>query len=337
MASDRTVDVPGERDVLLTGMGFCLPGLDRPCFTADDVWAVASKGASCLTRGDIYYGSVALTAEMFDERLPDIPGLYRRQLTRTHRLGLISFAEACADGGLDYHAGDLAEAAILTGRGSVDDNVRVYRDLIDARPEELGPDVAVGMYIPTQLGATPYNVALLQASVAGTREPRFSVTCGCSSSTIQLGNALRMIQAGEVAVAVVTGVDSGDADLARQAQGIFLAAERGGPAGAPGLVQDQLSSTDHLMHPYDERAGSVGFGEGSGRWCWKAGPMPSAAVPAPMGGCSRRPRPATACSARWRWTSPELPWWPVSAAAWASGGASMRSPTSTGVATAIPT
>ncbi len=263
MASDRTVDVPGERDVLLTGMGFCLPGLDRPCFTADDVWAVASKGASCLTRGDIYYGSVALTAEMFDERLPDIPGLYRRQLTRTHRLGLISFAEACADGGLDYRAGDLAEAAILTGRGSVDDNVRVYRDLIDARPDELGPDVAVGMYIQTQLGATPYDVALLQASVAGTREPSFSVTCGCSSSTIQLGNALRMIQAGEVEVAVVTGVDSGDADLARQAQGIFLAAERGGPAGAPGLVQDQLSSTDHLMHPYDERAGSVGFGEGS--------------------------------------------------------------------------
>ncbi|WP_235826147.1 beta-ketoacyl synthase N-terminal-like domain-containing protein [Candidatus Frankia alpina] len=282
MASDRTVDVPGERDVLLTGMGFCLPGLDRPCFTADDVWAVASKGASCLTRGDIYYGSVALTAEMFDERLPDIPGLYRRQLTRTHRLGLISFAEACADGGLDYRAGDLAEAAILTGRGSVDDNVRVYRDLIDARPDELGPDVAVGMYIQTQLGATPYDVALLQASVAGTREPSFSVTCGCSSSTIQLGNALRMIQAGEVEVAVVTGVDSGDPDLARQAQGIFLAAERGGSAGAPGLVQDQAllhrSSDAPVRRTGRQRRVRRGIGDGG---AGKPGPCRAPRCPPP--------------------------------------------------------
>ncbi|EIV93946.1 beta-ketoacyl synthase N-terminal-like domain-containing protein [Frankia sp. QA3] len=263
MANDRTVAASGERDVLLTGMGFCLPGLDGPCFTADDVWAVASKGVSCLTRGDIYYGSVALTEKMFDERLPDIPALYRQQLTRSHRLGLISFVQACADGGLDFRAGDLTEAAILTGRGSVDDNVRVYRDLIEARPEELTPDAAVGMFIQTQLGVTPYDVALLQASLARTRGPSFSVTCGCSSSTIQLGNALRMIQAGEVEVAVVTGVDSGNAELARQGQGIFLAAERGGPAGAPGFVPDQLPSTDHPMHPYDERAGSVGFGEGS--------------------------------------------------------------------------
>ncbi|WP_420497745.1 hypothetical protein [Parafrankia soli] len=42
LPSDR-----GERDVLVTGMGFCLPGESRPVLTPEEVWDVASNGRSC--------------------------------------------------------------------------------------------------------------------------------------------------------------------------------------------------------------------------------------------------------------------------------------------------
>jgi 3-oxoacyl-[acyl-carrier-protein] synthase II len=111
---------------MVTGMGFCLPGTSRPVFTADDVWDVASHGASCLVHGDVYYGAVDLSQAMFDARLPDIPPAFSRHYTGAHRFGLVSLVEACADAGLDFRAGDLSGAAVLAGRGGGDTNIGPY-------------------------------------------------------------------------------------------------------------------------------------------------------------------------------------------------------------------
>jgi len=32
------------RDVAVTGMGFCLPGIGQPAITTQDVWEIASQG-----------------------------------------------------------------------------------------------------------------------------------------------------------------------------------------------------------------------------------------------------------------------------------------------------
>lgn len=66
------------RDVVVTGMGFCLPSDGRPVFTAAEVWDIASHGRSCLLRDGVYHGPVNLTNEMFEERLPDLPGVFSR-------------------------------------------------------------------------------------------------------------------------------------------------------------------------------------------------------------------------------------------------------------------
>lgn len=69
------------RDAVITGIGLCLPGPGAPVFTADDLWNVASTGTSCLVKNGVYYGSVDLPGEKFDERVSGIPEFFSRQST----------------------------------------------------------------------------------------------------------------------------------------------------------------------------------------------------------------------------------------------------------------
>ena len=122
------------RDALVTGMGFCLPGQpgQGPVITADQLWDVASTGTSCLRWVGGYYGLTDLTEQAFTARLPGVAGFIADNLNDTHRLGLVSLYEACADAKLDIEAGELAGAAILVGRGGIDSNVTSYLALRDA-------------------------------------------------------------------------------------------------------------------------------------------------------------------------------------------------------------
>src|ERR1700676_325450 len=96
------------RDVVVTGMGFCLPGNGQPVRTAVDLWDVASNGRSHLACDGVYHGTVKLTSDEFAKRIPEIPGTFSQHFTAAHRFGILSLAEAAADAGLDYVAGDLA-------------------------------------------------------------------------------------------------------------------------------------------------------------------------------------------------------------------------------------
>src|ERR1700743_2727297 len=87
----------GARDVMITGMGFCLPGIDRPVCTAADLWEVASEGRSCLTYDGIYHGSVRITKEELSRRVPGIPGAFSKHFTKAQWFGLVSLAEASAN------------------------------------------------------------------------------------------------------------------------------------------------------------------------------------------------------------------------------------------------
>lgn len=227
-----------DRDAVVTGIGFCLPGEDgRPVFTADDVWDVASQGASALLQDEAYYGSVHLSDAMFDERLPGIPAFFSRHYTAAHRFGLVSMAEACADAGLDLHSGDLGDAAILAGRGGVDANIDSYLAVLHADPETLSVAEALELFVAAEQAVTPSDVALVQGALARSRGPNFTVSCGCASSAVQIGNARRMITGGEVDIAVVTGVDVFSVKLIRNIQRLLRARRRrttpSGPTTCP--------------------------------------------------------------------------------------------------------
>ncbi|WP_280888654.1 beta-ketoacyl synthase N-terminal-like domain-containing protein [Streptomyces sp. LBL] len=248
---------------MVTGMGFCLPGGSRPVFSAADVWDVASRGASCLARGDVYYGAVDLSPAMFEARLPDIPAAFSRHYTNAHRFGLVSLVEACADAGLDFRAGDLTGAAVLAGRGGVDANVGPYLAVLEADPLTTSPQEAMELFVRGQQGLTPSDVSLVQGALLRSTGPSFTVSCGCASSAVQVGNARRMIADGVIDLAVVSGVDLFGVDvilnvqrLLRSVQGAYEAVR---VAGMPEL----LPSFDRLMRPYDRRADCVNHGEGA--------------------------------------------------------------------------
>jgi 3-oxoacyl-[acyl-carrier-protein] synthase II len=253
----------GARDVMVTGMGFCLPGIEQPACTAGDIWAIASEGRSCLTNNDIYHGLVGIAIEEFRNRIPGIPETFSRHFTKAHWFGLASLDEASADAGLNIMAGDLADAAVLAGRGSVDANIDSYLRALQADAETITAAEALDLYVGTEQSATPSDVALVQSALARSTGPCFTASAGCASSAAQLGNAFMMIGSGMSDIAVVTGVDIFNAELVLKAQKLLRVAQRSAADAPPGTVVPELPSFNRLMRPYDRRAGSVNFGEGS--------------------------------------------------------------------------
>ncbi|TDC24915.1 ketoacyl synthase [Streptomyces sp. 8K308] len=248
---------------MVTGMGFCLPGHTKPTLTAGDVWAVASQGDHCLLHDELYYGSVNLSDDAFDERLPDVPAFFSQHYTNAHRYGLVSLAEASADAGFEPHADDLSRAAILVGRGGVDANVDSYLSILRADPERTEPLAAMELFVAGEQAVTPSDVALVQSALTRSNGPCFTVSCGCASSAVQIGNARRLIADGEVDVAIVTGVDVFNIGLIRNIQRLLHGAQRTYDAFRSGDMPELLPSFESLMRPYDRRATSINHGEGA--------------------------------------------------------------------------
>ena len=261
-AANRARPVSG-RDAVVTGMGFCLPGDDMPVFTAGQLWDVAAQGRSCLRRDEVFYGSVDLAAETFEQLVPYVPGHFSEHFTDAHRFGLLSLTVACEDAGLDLAAGALADAAVLAGRGGVDTNVGNYLAILDADPDKVGPQEAMGLFVRGQQGITPSDVALVQSAVIRSSGPCFTVSCGCASSAVQIGNARRMIACGEIDIAVVTGVDLFSVEVIQNVQNLLRGVQRAYEAMRVDGMPELLPSFDRLMRPYDRRAECVNHGEGS--------------------------------------------------------------------------
>jgi 3-oxoacyl-[acyl-carrier-protein] synthase II len=248
---------------VVTGMGFCLPGEDRPVFTAQEVWDIASHGRSCLKHHGVYYGAVNLPPAAFAERLPYIPGIFSQHYTDAHRFGLVSLVEACTDAGLDIGAGDLERAAVLVGRGGIDANIASYLSVLHADAETMKPQEAMELFVKAQQALTPSDVALVQGALTRTTGPCFTVSCGCASSAVQIGNARRMIADGETDLAVVTGVDVFSVDVIHNVQRLLHGAQHAYASIRVDGMPELLPSFDRIMRPYDRRADCVNHGEGS--------------------------------------------------------------------------
>ncbi|WP_432585299.1 beta-ketoacyl synthase N-terminal-like domain-containing protein [Streptomyces sp. HD1123-B1] len=251
------------RDAVVTGLGFCLPGGAEPVFTPGQVWEIASQGRSALVQHDIYYGSVNLTTEQFEQRLPDIPEFFSRHYTAAHRLGLVSLVEACTDAELDFRAGDLRESAILVGRGSVDANVDSYLALLNVDPDGTSVFDALELFVAAEQAVSPSDVAVVQGALTQSVGPCYTVSCGCSSAAVQIGNARRLIASGETDIAVVTGVDVFNLGLIQKGQRLLRGAQHAYDSMDAAGMPDLLPSFDSLMRPYDRRADCINHGEGA--------------------------------------------------------------------------
>lgn len=261
--TSSAVKGPKARDVMVTGMGFCLPGQTAPTLTAADLWHIAANGATCLVAEDIFYGSVKLTDDLFEARLPGLPDFFARHYTAAHRYGLVSLIEACADAQLDVWRGDLTDAAVLAGRGGVDANIRSYLSVLEADPSATSALDAMELFVAAEQAITPSDVALVQAAITRSSGPCFTVSCGCASSAVQIGVARRLIASGDVDLAVVTGVDVFNVELIGNIQSLLRGAQATYDAIRSDDMPEMLPSFESLMRPYDRRADCINHGEGS--------------------------------------------------------------------------
>ena len=248
---------------MVTGMGFCLPGGDRPVLDTRDLWDVISTGRSLLERDGFHHGIVDLTPEMFDDRFPEIPARHQRHHASVHRYGLVAMAQACADAGLDFRAGDLSQAAVLTARAGVDSNFDSYLAWFRADPATVTPQDAKALFVRLVIAGTANDVGNVQAAMTRSTGPTFSVTCGCASSAVLLGVARRMIASGEVGIAMVTGVDAFDVDRMRHADRLRVVAESAGITARHNSAPPTAPRFDRPMRPYDRRSDCVNFGDGA--------------------------------------------------------------------------
>lgn len=255
----------GQRDVMVTGMGFCLPGVNRRVQTSADLWDIASRGQSSISRTEIdtYQAAVDVPEDEFHELFPDIPGVFSRHFNKVHRLGLASMAAACADAGLDYRAGELVPAAVLVGRGSMDAGISAYLEIAQADPATVTPSEALQLILGTELAVTPSDVAFAQSALAQSTGPCFTVCCGCASSAVQLGNAALLIESGAIDLAVVTGADVLSSTVIAKGVDLQYVLRRVDDVDPETGLKHFTPTLDKPMRPYDKRGGPLNFGEGS--------------------------------------------------------------------------
>src|SRR5262245_19578372 len=218
-------------------MGFCLPGAGRPLCTTDEIWEVVSQGRTMLVRDQIYTGRVEVPEAMFGELSPALPELYARHFTSVHRMALVSMAEACADAKLDAKAGDLVDAAVISGRAGIDTNVPAHVACDAADPATLTIAGAMQLVVGARISGTPADVAMVQSALTRSTGPSFTIVCGCASAAVALGRARELIAAGEADLVLVSGTDAFNTDLLQRHESVLRVAERPvlgpAPTGSP--------------------------------------------------------------------------------------------------------
>jgi 3-oxoacyl-[acyl-carrier-protein] synthase II len=160
-------------------------------------------------------------------------------------------------------AGDLTDAAILVGRGSIDANIDGYLRVLHADAATITAAEALDLYVGTAQSGTQADVALVQSALARSSGPCFTASGGCASGSAQLQNAFLMIGSGMCDIAVVSGVDVLNVELVRKGQQLRRVAERSLEEAPPGVLPPELPFYDRPMRPYDRRAGCLNYGEGS--------------------------------------------------------------------------
>lgn len=255
---------PG-RDTLVTGMGFALPGPGGLCATPAEFWETISTGACHVEKDGVFFGQVRTDIADVRERYPELPAKILNLYSPVQLYGLISMAEACTDAGLDWRAGHLSEAAILAARDGGDCWSTQYADILNTDRNKATREEINELGTRLALTGIPMDVANVQVALVAGTGPNFTVSNGCTSSAVLLGMAHRMIAAGEVDVAVVTGADVFGLDfLQHYADLLDRYGELGEEAGETvDAMEDAALAMTEQMRPYDRNTPGSNMGNGS--------------------------------------------------------------------------
>jgi len=237
------------RRAVVTGLGAVTPiGNTAGAYWENLIAGVSGVGP--ITQFDPSGLDVRIAAEVrdFDPTIAMDRKMARR-MSRFIHLALAAAAEAVADAGIDFAAyepdqHDRVAVCLNTGGGGLEQVIEGTAVLAAKGPGQVSP-----FAIPALSG----SMAACQVSIKyGIRGPVITQVAACASSVIAFIDGLRMIQLGEVDVALVGGSEGSIVPIAVAALGNM------------GALSRRNDDPTRASRPFDRDRDGFVYGEGAG-------------------------------------------------------------------------
>lgn len=253
-----------NKRVVVTGMGFALPGVNKGlCTTKEEFWDIISNAKICIDNDGLFYGFIKESDDQLRQRITKVSEKYKKNYVQVHLLGLISLEKACEDAGLEIGEDNFENTAVLTARQSISSCYECYQEFMKLDPINSTPEESMKMFKNVMLSATMTDVANVQAAMLKCGGSVFAISCGCASSGVLIGIAEKMIKNGEVDSVIVTGADNViESTVYRYQELVDIAEHTGKKSSFSNVAPATKLLTNKLMQPYDEN--SCGFNAGVG-------------------------------------------------------------------------
>ncbi|MCH9032413.1 MAG: beta-ketoacyl-ACP synthase II [candidate division Zixibacteria bacterium] len=235
-----------EQRVMVTGMGLVTPLGE----TLDDVWnaLLAGKSGACaITRFPVEDYPTRIAAEVKDFHPEEfIEKKELRRMDLSEQYAIVASQHAIDDSGLDLDKVDKDRAGIVIGSGigGISTFERQHKNLLKSGPGRVSP-----FFIPMMISNM---CAGLVGMRFGFRGPNYATVSACASSSHAIVNCVRMIQRGEIDIALAGG---SEATIT--------------PASLAGFCSARAMTTrndepEKASRPFDKGRDGFLMGEGSG-------------------------------------------------------------------------
>ncbi len=238
-----------SRRAVVTGVGAVTPiGNDHPTFWRNLVAGVSGGGPITSFDASAYDVRIAAEVKGFDP-LVAMDRKMARRMSRFIHLGMAAGAEAVRDAGLDFTAfapeqRDRVAVAVNTSGGGQEQVIDGTATLLAKGPGQVSP-----FAIPALSGSMAACMLSMEFGLTG---PVITQVAACASSVIAFQDGLRMIQRGDVDVALVGGSEAPLLPVAFAALANM------------GALSKRNDDPEHASRPFDRDRDGFLFGEGAG-------------------------------------------------------------------------
>jgi 3-oxoacyl-[acyl-carrier-protein] synthase II len=237
------------RRAVVTGLGAVTPiGNTAPAYW--EALLAGKSGVSAITQFDPTGLDIRIAAEVKDfDPTVAMDRKMARRMSRFIHLAMAAAAEAVGDSGIDFSTytpeqHDRVAVVINTGGGGLEQILQGTRVIAEKGPGQVSP-----FAIPALSG----SMAACQVSIKyGITGPVICQVAACASSVISFIDGLRMIQLGEVDVALVGGSEGSLLPIAFAALGNM------------GALSHRNDDPTRASRPFDRDRDGFVFGEGAG-------------------------------------------------------------------------
>jgi 3-oxoacyl-[acyl-carrier-protein] synthase II len=236
-----------KKRVVITGMGVVTPvgtGVEK-------FWKSLVEGKSGIRRVT-HFDVSAFDSQINGDVIDYDPAAHfnskdARNLSRFIQFAVVAANEAVSHAKLDIRQMNPYRAGVILGSGigSIYSAEEEYEKLLEKGPGRISPFFITRMIINEAAGQVSINT--------GAMGPCFAIATACATANNCIGEAMRMIQAGEVDVVIAGGTESATSKLGL-----------GGFCALKALSKAHNNDPEKASRPFDLNRDGFVMGEGAG-------------------------------------------------------------------------